>query len=252
MFQGAEKTLDRLSIHLTNLDGPKSIFFLTPCHELPFYTFVHDPQVKMGFFDCSPQVGSLLNEAAPNEVKERRMDSWRQRFWDNPLVILDEVFPPELLNGTSVDYRMTSDVYIDPQSQRGNRDYLWFGGLSSRYQLMRDTKKTQQVDKVKTEPILHHSRISDIMGKNRKMLSLASFANCLKYRFETPLRARELPNFFVVPSALLQVDGIDAWFQSHNYKMKDSIFHSFISEHPQSWKPLEFMSRIFIFERLNV
>lgn len=83
--------------------------------------------------------------------------------------------------------------------------------------------------------------------------TLSSVAHCLDYRFETALRARELPNLFVVPSALLNQKGgqpnASEWLERRGYRLENSLFDSVVSEHPKNGEPLEWMSRIFIFKR---
>lgn len=136
--QGGERMMDLLHNQIQTLqpNESKSVFFLNSCHQHPFYTFIHDPDVKMGFFDCTPQLRSLetirtiddKNEHNKNISKPSYHDSWRQRFWDNPMKILDQVFP----SSKSHD-RSTFDAYINPRDQQtvDRHPKLWFAGRQS-------------------------------------------------------------------------------------------------------------------------
>lgn len=114
--QGAERSMDLLHKHLQLATQPKTVFFLTACHQLPFYSFIHDPNVRMGFLDCSPQLDS------------RGARSWRERFWTDPIGILDEIFVP-----ADQKCPASSGVYIEPFQQRETRTPLWFGNLHTSY-----------------------------------------------------------------------------------------------------------------------
>lgn len=250
LLQGAERTMDILYDHLNHLDSQqtKSIFFLTPCHQLPFYSFLHGIKIKMGFFDCSPQVRPINDDSTEPHL------SWRQRFWDNPILILNEIFPSGLEDPSSIDFNGTSDVYIYQQQQH---QASWFGGLYSSSESQIRISSYGHLSLCVCISLgtksLSQSSINEtsIIHQLLRKPSLKSIAECLDYRFEIPLRARELPTFFVVPSALLRLPTYDVtqWIRKHGYQLKDSIFDSFISEHPKSGEPPEFMSRLFIFQR---
>ena len=78
--RGAEAVMKHLRQHPA--DG---VFFLTSCHATPFHSFLHG-QKTLGFLDCSPGHGSP-----------------QQRFFQQPLPMLRELFPSARHNAEDVE-----------------------------------------------------------------------------------------------------------------------------------------------------
>lgn len=134
------KHINEIAIESTSSVKHSSVFFLTPCHQLPFYSFIHNPNVKMGFLDCSPQLRpTILNQGMVSDYQRINQTifspSWRQRFWEDPVEVLDLLFPLGLEDGSLQDSPGTADVYIDPSNQLYTRHTSWFGGLTTSGQL---------------------------------------------------------------------------------------------------------------------
>ncbi|CBZ49942.1 hypothetical protein NCLIV_004260 [Neospora caninum Liverpool] len=110
----------RVVTHLQALPDTASVFFLTSCHELPYYSHVHR-RIPMGFLDCSPRVDDGLPM------------NWQQRFWkgkkEDRIAFLDTLFPrtqTEAVAARRTDKR-PSDAYSDVAENSDPRVNSWFG-----------------------------------------------------------------------------------------------------------------------------
>jgi phosphatidylinositol glycan class B len=63
------RAVDRGEVH------SGGVLFATPCHQTPFHSHVHRPDVRMDFLKCPPS-----DDGAPDEA---------DRFWDNPGAFLE-------------------------------------------------------------------------------------------------------------------------------------------------------------------
>ncbi|PHJ15274.1 mannosyltransferase [Cystoisospora suis] len=154
---------DQVASYLRTIPDESSVFFLTPCHQMSYYSHLHR-RIPMGFLDCSPRVDST-----------RLSPSWQEKFWsetrENRIKFLDTVFP--------LDYPKTSSPtgerkqpYSDPRETSSSpTSNSWFGQA-------KDLQVTHLSEGHWRDPV-----------------------ECLRYRFEVPLEGPS-PTHFIVPSVL--------------------------------------------------
>ncbi|PFH31923.1 putative mannosyltransferase [Besnoitia besnoiti] len=102
-----------------------TVFFLTSCHELPFYSHVHR-RIRMGFLDCSPRVD---DDMLPM--------NWQQRFWrgtkEERVAFLDALFPVHPQESAVVSPSLPpSDAYSNVEIASDPWTNSWFGNAKTR------------------------------------------------------------------------------------------------------------------------
>ncbi|EPT32257.1 mannosyltransferase, putative [Toxoplasma gondii ME49] len=124
----------RVVAHLQSLPEAASVFFLTSCHELPFYSHVHR-RIPMGFLDCSPRVDDALLPM-----------NWQQRFWtgnkEERIAFLDSLFPrlPTQFPDKRTD-KKSSDAYSHVAENSDPRTNSWFGDAKSQQHISTNPAK---------------------------------------------------------------------------------------------------------------